>query len=64
MDAAEAHFDRAWKRFEEAEALIPEADRGKPMKPIQVWSASCSACRLAIITNTQWSLATSKDIAE
>ncbi|KAK9834855.1 hypothetical protein WJX81_004062 [Elliptochloris bilobata] len=35
MDAAEAHFDRAWKRFGEAEMLIPEADRGQPMKPIQ-----------------------------
>ena len=49
MDAAEAYFDLAWKRFEEAEALIPEADRGKPMKPMQVpppSSARERACSL------------------
>ena len=36
MEAAEVHFERAWKRFGEAEMLIPEADRGQPMKPMQV----------------------------
>ena len=40
MEAAEAHFERAWKRFGEAEMLIPEADRGKPMKPMQARAAA------------------------
>ena len=40
MEAAEAHFERAWKRFGEAEMLIPEADRGKPMKPMQARPAA------------------------
>lgn len=40
MEAAEAHFERAWKRFGEAEMLIPEADRGKPMKPVQARPAA------------------------
>ena len=42
MEAAEAHFERAWKRFGEAEMLIPEADRGKPMKPMQARQAAHS----------------------
>ena len=33
---AQPHFDATWKKFQEAIDVLPEGDRGKKLKPIQV----------------------------
>ena len=36
LGKAQAHFDATWKKFQEAIDVLPEGDRGKKLKPIQV----------------------------
>ena len=33
---AQSHFDATWKKFQEAIDVLPEEDKGKKLKPIQV----------------------------
>ena len=36
LGKAQPHFNATWKKFQEAIDVLPEADRGKKLKPIQV----------------------------
>ena len=36
LSKAQPHFDATWKKFQEAIDVLPEGDRGKKLKPIQV----------------------------
>ena len=36
LGKAQPHFDATWKKFQEAIDVLPEGDRGKKLKPIQV----------------------------
>lgn len=36
LSAAQPHFDATWKKFQEAIDVLPEEDKGKKLKPIQV----------------------------
>lgn len=37
LKAAQPYFDRTWAKFQEALDQLPEADKGKKLKPVQVW---------------------------
>ena len=48
LGKAQPHFHATWKKFQEAIDVLPEGDRGKKLKPIQVsilHSLSASSCR-------------------
>ena len=36
LGKAQLHFDATWKKFQEAIDVLPEGDRGKKLKHIQV----------------------------
>ena len=36
LEGARGHFDGAWAHFQEALDKLPEEDRGKKLKPVQV----------------------------
>ena len=56
LGKAQPHFDATWKKFQEAIDVLPEGDRGKKLKPIQVSilhlspATSCGfvCCRLSV----------------
>lgn len=36
LKAAQPHFDATWAKFEEAIDQLPEEEKGKKLKPVQV----------------------------
>ena len=36
LSKAQAQFDATWKKYQDAIDVLPEEDRGKKLKPIQV----------------------------
>ena len=49
LGKAQPHFDATWKKFQEAIDVLPEGDRGKKLKPIQV-----SILRMLLKTPFGW----------
>jgi len=51
LSAAQFHFDATWQKFQEAIDVLPEEDKGKKLKPIQVsfqtTSVNCFIARLS-----------------
>ena len=46
LSKAQAQFDATWKKYQDAIDVLPEEDRGKKLKPIQV-------CLLTALTQTR-----------
>lgn len=44
LAAAAGYFDATWKKFQEALDILPEADKGKKLKPIQVTHVQSTLC--------------------
>lgn len=44
LAAAAGYFDATWEKFQEALDILPEADKGKKLKPIQVTHVQFTLC--------------------
>lgn len=44
LKAAQPYFERTWAKFQEALDQLPEADKGKKLKPVQVCLPCLFAC--------------------
>ena len=57
LKAAQPFFDRTWAKFQEALDQLPEEDKGKKLKPVQVrtmpkaLSVVLSALLISIVRN-------------
>ncbi len=58
LKVAQPFFDRTWAKFQEALDQLPEEDKGKKLKPVQVhpmpraWSAVYQALQISIMRNS------------